>query len=390
LALAVSLSVSVPQAFASADISLGGASSAVKGSIFTVGIYENSGPEPVNAATATLSYPTNLLTYIGISNSAAFSIVASNGASGGQVSVDRGALPAVAGRQLIASVQFKANTDSGSATISVTGGSVLSANTNGEIFGGGGGLTVALRAPAVAAPEAPAPPADTTPPTISAIKVTAIGTNTATVTWTTSEPATSKVSYGFTNKYGIAADDPALVTSHTATLNPDLLSPMTQVHFLISSSDGAGNTASAKDQTFTTTGLHVLVTVSDKKHKPLAGATLSFAGKSVTTNQRGQATITDLRPGATSGTISYHGASTPATLTVVAVADTQKGVQTISLTGIRPASTTKRVVTVVPFVLIIFALLAWVFARSKIKQLFQKKTVPKADSSNDTVISRDV
>ena len=60
----------------------------------------------------------------------------------------------------------------------------------------------------------------TTPPVISAVAA-AVGSggNTATITWTTDEPADSQVAYGTDpNSLMLAASDGSLVTSHTVTL----------------------------------------------------------------------------------------------------------------------------------------------------------------------------
>ena len=91
---------------------------------------------------------------------------------------------------------------------------------------------------------------DTTPPTISNVQVTDITETTATITWTTDEPADSVVEYGTTTNYGYTKSDSTLVTSHSITLTG--LSPGTTYHFRVKSTDAAGNTAVSQDYTFTT------------------------------------------------------------------------------------------------------------------------------------------
>lgn len=93
--------------------------------------------------------------------------------------------------------------------------------------------------------------ADTTPPTISNVQVMDITDTSATITWTTDEPADSLVEYGTTTSYGSSEYDPTLTTSHSITLTG--LSPGTTYHFRVSSTDAAGNTAVSQDYTFTTT-----------------------------------------------------------------------------------------------------------------------------------------
>src|SRR5204863_9928046 len=99
---------------------------------------------PVNAASFTLSYPTSKLTWL--SNTAgAFSVVAASGGGGGSVHFDGGRLPpAVTGNQTIASVRFRGLTDGGTAAIAITGGSVVSANSNTNIAGAKSGGSYTL------------------------------------------------------------------------------------------------------------------------------------------------------------------------------------------------------------------------------------------------------
>jgi hypothetical protein len=93
------------------------------------------------------------------------------------------------------------------------------------------------------------PPPDTTPPVIGDVAASAAA-STATVSWTTNEPATSAVDYGLTAAYGSTASDPQLVTSHSIAFNG--LTCETTYHYLVSSTDAAGNQATDSDRTFTT------------------------------------------------------------------------------------------------------------------------------------------
>ena len=94
--------------------------------------------------------------------------------------------------------------------------------------------------------------ADITPPTISAI-ATSTTASTATIIWTTDESATSSVKYGTSLPYTFASSSniyvPSLL-SHSITLHG--LSPGTQYHFQIGSTDASGNRATSSDYTFTT------------------------------------------------------------------------------------------------------------------------------------------
>jgi peroxiredoxin len=94
--------------------------------------------------------------------------------------------------------------------------------------------------------------ADKTPPTISGFNVSNITESSATITWTTDEPATSHVEYGKTETYGSTTRlDTKLAASHSATLTR--LDSSTHYNFRVVSKDASGNEAkSATNQTFQT------------------------------------------------------------------------------------------------------------------------------------------
>lgn len=76
-------------------------------------------------------------------------------------------------------------------------------------------------------------------------------TNSAVITWTTNEPATSQVEYGLNTDYGSLTDlDSNLVTSHSVTITG--LVPETLYHYRVRSQDANGNEAISIDHTFTT------------------------------------------------------------------------------------------------------------------------------------------
>ena len=86
---------------------------------------------------------------------------------------------------------------------------------------------------------------------ISARTATNITTNSATVTWTTNEPATSQVDYGLTTSYGSTTTlDPALVTAHSVVLTG--LAPNTTYNYRVRSIDAAGNERVSANSTFKT------------------------------------------------------------------------------------------------------------------------------------------
>ena len=92
-----------------------------------------------------------------------------------------------------------------------------------------------------------------TPPVVSNIKVGSITNNSAVVTWSTDQPASSKVNYGLTTAYNLSTPlDSALVTSHTATLIG--LTPATTYNLNVVSINGTGNSATSVNYSFQTTG----------------------------------------------------------------------------------------------------------------------------------------
>ncbi len=89
------------------------------------------------------------------------------------------------------------------------------------------------------------------PPQISNVQATSVGSNGATITWTTNAPADSQVLYGLTSGYDQQTTvDPALVTSHSVNLTG--LAAETTYHYQTVSANAYG-TAQSNDLTFTTT-----------------------------------------------------------------------------------------------------------------------------------------
>ncbi|MGM0588037.1 MAG: lamin tail domain-containing protein [Bacteroidota bacterium] len=92
---------------------------------------------------------------------------------------------------------------------------------------------------------------DTTPPVFSSVQATNISSSSVTITWSTDEPADSRVDFGTTTSYGQFVTDGNMVTSHSMTLNN--LTAETTYHYRVTSVDGSGNSGSSTDYTFTTT-----------------------------------------------------------------------------------------------------------------------------------------
>jgi hypothetical protein len=92
---------------------------------------------------------------------------------------------------------------------------------------------------------------DTTAPTISGRTATNITGNSAQITWTTNEAATSRVEYGLTASYGSSTTlDPTPVTAHSIALTG--LAPNTTYNYRVRSIDAAGNETISANSTFKT------------------------------------------------------------------------------------------------------------------------------------------
>jgi sugar lactone lactonase YvrE len=88
-------------------------------------------------------------------------------------------------------------------------------------------------------------------PVISTVVVSAITPSSATITWTTDQPADSRVDYGTTTSYGSSVSNSALTTTHTLLLTN--LTPGTTYHLKATSKNSYGLSSSSGDVTFVTT-----------------------------------------------------------------------------------------------------------------------------------------
>ncbi|MFC1746040.1 fibronectin type III domain-containing protein [Candidatus Riflebacteria bacterium] len=94
--------------------------------------------------------------------------------------------------------------------------------------------------------------ADQLAPTLSNIQATGITETSATITWNTNEPATSRVEYGLSALYGSSTTELTdLTTSHTVILTS--LKANSQYHYRVKSKDAAGNEVTSADFIFSTT-----------------------------------------------------------------------------------------------------------------------------------------
>jgi hypothetical protein len=96
-----------------------------------------------------------------------------------------------------------------------------------------------------------ATPTDSTPAIVSAVTSSGVTTTTANISWTTNEPADTKVEYGTSTSYGsITPVNPAMTLSHNVALSS--LLPATTYHYRVISVDRGGNVTQSADFTFVT------------------------------------------------------------------------------------------------------------------------------------------
>lgn len=314
LLLALAIVPALPAAAATGSIYLSPSSkSAVSGASVTLSVRLSSS-DAVNAVQSNLSYPTDKLDYLSTSFSGtAFEIQAQSTGGGGSVMIARGTTGSVSGDKLIATVTFRAKVSSGSAVVSVTGDSSL-ANNGTEIPSSKGSATITFSKPAPAPTPTPAPPADTTAPTITATSATASLTS-ATISWQTNEASDSSVDYGPTSSYGLTVSKSERVTQHQVVLSSSFLQPLTTYHFRVHSTDASGNKQDGADQTFTTQGVAVTITVKSTQGSAITGAKVTVNGTDYTTDSKGMATV-KLPLGKTTVAASKDGKYTTASIDV--------------------------------------------------------------------------
>jgi hypothetical protein len=96
--------------------------------------------------------------------------------------------------------------------------------------------------------------------TITNTAVSNITGDTATITWTTDQPADSLVQFGLTTEYSQTSSDPALVTVHSITLTG--LTPATTHHYQVISTAANGVSGNSVDSTFTTPAFPIISNIT--------------------------------------------------------------------------------------------------------------------------------
>lgn len=167
--------------------------------------------------------------------------------------------------------------------------------------------------------------ADTTPPVISGVGTSGISQTTATISWTTDEPADTQVEYGTSTAYGLSSVlNTATSTAHSVALSG--LTASTTYHFMVKSKDVAGNSATSSDYSLTTLPLPPADTTA-----PVISA-VSVSGISQTTGQVNWTTGESATGRVFYGTSTAYGLSS-------ALQTATTTAHTIGLTGMTSATT---------------------------------------------------
>jgi hypothetical protein len=273
----------------SATLSLSPSSGTYKvGDTFNVAVHENSGSTAVNAVQANLSYSTSKLQYVSYTSSSAYSVEAESSSNSGLLKFARASITPRTGDQVVVTVKFKALASTSGTSVSFASGSSVNANDGSgtNILSGTSGGTYKVSSPASPPPPpspspspTPPPPAsgggstsggssssggstsppsssgsskDTTAPKISNVTVSNATSDSVVISWQTSEPATSEVRYGVDTDRSLVAIDTKLVKDHQLTVGSGVLAAGTNYHYVVKSTDAAGNVSTSKDALFAT------------------------------------------------------------------------------------------------------------------------------------------
>ncbi|MDQ3123453.1 MAG: hypothetical protein M3Q14_02115, partial [bacterium] len=203
------------------------------------------------------------------------------------------------GNHLFVTISYKA-LSAGSAYQNIGGNHVMYREQNYSTQGFNGGYTIA-NAPTPTPPTPPKPPTPTpTPPAppvpssqgleLSKVAVKDIGYRRAVVTWQTNQPTTSQVNFGDAkNDLKNQKTDNNLKTSHTIVLEGDPLRAGKHYFYQVSSASGTKKVSDNGE--FDTKLIPLIIEVKDVTDSGLVGATVTILGKTIMTNNIGEATF---------------------------------------------------------------------------------------------------
>lgn len=336
--------------------------SVTNGSNLTFSVVVNTNGTSVNSVQSVLTYSAANFSYVSISPGAAFGIFPSPSVSSGSIQFSAATTGSVTGTQTVATITLKAvgngsspmslaavcapgdyslscsaaynSSTSENDLASVSGGTyTVNAPTSTPSGGGGGGgsspaassgsssgsagTAGASTSTAPAATAAPQPGATAAgAPKISNLKVSKVTDTSAEITWQTDMPATSQVHYGLSDKYGLVANGSGLTTDHKVVLAAPHLQKGQTYHFIASSANAAGASASSANQTFSTPGFTVTLIIRDQSSKPIDKAKVTMGKLTKVTNDKGEVIFADIPAGTQGVTIKAGNKTTVASVEV--------------------------------------------------------------------------
>lgn len=312
------------------------------GGSFSVTLRINPGTN-ITSVETTISYDASKVQYQSLSYSGTqLAVGLLENISSGTIRIDRGNITPVAGDILIAKLNFKAITGSGTAGFSVSGNAELGGS---YINPTGGSANVTLKTPPTSDPDPtptdPTPtPTDPTPsPTPSNPSNGGSGNNNppkdsqspnqgikpatptkaetpgavsiqdspvnseftkAKTTITTSEASKVSIAYG-TSQDNLAFTTPEteLGTSHEVVFDENLLIPGTTYYYQISAINGKGEAFYSEVKSFKTKGYTLRLTILDKEKKPFKNKTIELHSDPLIskTDNKGVVEFNDVPPG---------------------------------------------------------------------------------------------
>jgi hypothetical protein len=187
----------------------------------------------------------------------------------------------------------------------------------------------------------PAAP-DTLAPVVSGLAAAATSATTATISWTTDEPADAVVHYGIGGALDNALVQAALTTSHMITLTG--LQPGASYTVSVTSADGSGNRSASSRTTFTTPYVAPVVTgvMPDRISQGSQNVRVVISGAHF--EPRASANV---GPGMSLGDQTVDSTGTHMTLAVSVAPDASLGSRTITITNPSSGLTASATLTIV-------------------------------------------
>jgi hypothetical protein len=263
--------------------------SASNGGNVSVPVRVDPGGSDIDTVEVKVAFPESQLTFVSVDKAgSAFDtfVPGAPKASKGTLEFSAASLgKSVSDDTLVGTLVFSAKATTGAATLNLTGSAV--ARAGAELETNADNAVVAFSANGVLANKL----------SITDISVTDVTVNGATVRWKTATPSTSSVDYGASAQYGLSAGSEQLTTDHVVKL-ASVFGGHALVHFAVTSRDASGSTGTSDDNSFTTAGYTISVTVKDKAGKALSGADVRVGdGAKVKADSNGVATVSNVAPG---------------------------------------------------------------------------------------------